>query len=62
MLAWAAAFLFAFAAVSGAANVTPASPWPSWQVLACAGMVLLALDQALVRRCKDSSDEERKPR
>jgi hypothetical protein len=59
MLAWGAAFLFAFAAVSGAGST---ASWMSWPVLACTGMVLLALDQALMRRSRNSSSEEGKPR
>jgi len=62
MFAWGAAFLFAFAAVSGSGAASSLPSWLSWPVLACTGMVLMALDQALMRRGRNSSDDERKPR
>jgi uncharacterized membrane protein len=64
MLAWLAAFLFAFGALSNAEGIASSSSLLSWPVLACAGMALLAMDQAMRqrdRKARRSSDEEVQP-
>lgn len=50
MLAWTAALVFAFGAFFNAEGIAGSSTLLSWPVLACTGMVLLAIDQAVRRR------------
>ena len=66
MLAWIAAFLFAFAALSDAEGFASSSSLMSWPVLACAAAALLALDQAARRRdvggkTENGNDEKGEP-
>lgn len=62
MLAWIAAFLFAFAALSDAEGFATSSSLMSWPVLACTAGALLALDQAIRQgtgsKVKSGSDEK----
>jgi hypothetical protein len=65
MLAWIAAFLFAFGALSDGEGITPSSSLLSWPVLVCSGMALLALDQAIRQgdrnKVKSGNEEKEEP-
>ena len=65
MLAWIAAFLFAFGALSDGEGIASSSSLLSWPVLVCSGMALLALDQAIRQAgrntVKSGNEDEREP-
>ena len=65
MLAWIAAFLFTLGAVSDGEGIASSSSLVSWPVLVCAGMALLAVDQAIRQQSrsqvKSGSEDEEEP-
>ena len=64
MLAWLAAFLFAFGAFSDGEGVASSSSLLAWPVLVCAGMALLAVDQAIRQggsKVNSGSEDEEEP-